>query len=61
MPYVKYVGPYDEVDIPDARLQCKRNQTIEVSSQLASSLLEQTDNWTKTTATKSAQTAEEED
>lgn len=59
--FLKYTGPYDEVDVPDAGLTVKRNQTIEVSAELAEGLLVQKDNWTKTTATKSAPTAEEEE
>lgn len=58
--FLKYIGPYDEVDVPEARLVVKRNQTIEVSGELAEGLLCQEDNWKKTTATKSAPTAEEE-
>jgi hypothetical protein len=59
-PFVKYVGPHDEVDVPDARLIVRRNQTIEVSKELAEGMLQQTSNWEKTTATKSAPTAEKE-
>ena len=58
--FLKYIGPHDEVEVPAARLVVKRNQTIEVSGELADGLLVQEDNWKKTTATKSAPTAEEE-
>jgi len=61
MAYVKYVGDHDEVDVPDLGLVVKRNQTIEVSSEQAEGLLCQEENWKKTTATKSAPTAEEEE
>lgn len=60
MVYVKYVGDHEEVDVPDARLIVRKNQTIEVSAELAAGLLCQEDNWKKTTATKSAPEAEEE-
>lgn len=58
--FLKYVGPHDEVSVPAAGLVVKHNQTIEVSGELAEGLLCQEDNWKKTTATKSAPTAEEE-
>ena len=58
--FLKYIGPHDEVEVPDARLIVKRNQTIEVSGELAEGLLCQEDNWKKTTATKSAPAAGEE-
>lgn len=61
MPYVKYIGPHDEVEVPDARLVVKRNQTIEVPGELVDGLLEQQDNWKRTSATKSAPTAGEEE
>lgn len=60
MPYLKYVGDHDEVDVPDLGLVVKRHQTIEVSAEAAEGLLCQEDNWKKTTATKSAPVAEEE-
>jgi hypothetical protein len=59
--FLKYVGPHDEVEVPDARLTVRKNQTIEVSAELADGLLCQEDNWKKTTPTKSAPTAEEEE
>lgn len=61
MVFLKYVGDHAEVEVPDARLIVKKNQTIEVSGALAEGLLVQEDNWKKTTATKSAPTAEEEE
>lgn len=42
---VKYVGPYDEVDIAAAGLSCKQGETVEVDDELGESLLEQEDNW----------------
>jgi hypothetical protein len=53
-PFVRYIGPYDEVDVPDARLIVKRNQTIEVSRELADGMLQQTENWAKAPQTKVA-------
>lgn len=61
MPYVKYIGLEAEVDVPALNLVVKRNETIEVPADQVDGLVCQTDNWKKTTATKSAQTAEEED
>lgn len=60
MPFLKYCGVYAEVDVPDLGLTVKKNETIEVSAELAEGLLCQTDNWKKTTPTKSAATAEED-
>ncbi len=60
MPFIKYTGDHAEVEVPDAGLTVKKNQTIEVSAELAEGLLCQTDNWKKTTPTKSAPTAEED-
>lgn len=58
MPYVKYVGPHDEVEVPDLNLCVKRNQTIEVPSEALDGLVCQEGVWKKTTATKSADVAE---
>lgn len=58
MPYVKYTGPYDEVEVPSLRLIVKRNETVEVPTSALDGLIEQEENWKKTTATKSAQTAD---
>lgn len=58
MPFVKYSGPHEEVDVPDLNLRVKRNQTIEVPVAALDGLLCQTDVWKKTTATKSAEVAE---
>lgn len=60
MQRVQYIGPYDEVVIPDASNQkVIRGQVIELPDELAQSLLEQEANWTKAT-TKSAPAAEKE-
>lgn len=58
--FLKYIGPYEEVEVPDAGLTVRKNQTIEVSGDLAEGLVCQVDNWKKTTPTKSAATAEED-
>lgn len=61
MPRVQYIGPYDEVVIPDASNQrVMRGQAIEVPDELADGLLAQEANWQKVTATKSAPTAGKE-
>lgn len=57
MPYVKYTGPHEEVEVPDLNLRVKRNQTIEVPAAALDGLLCQEDVWKKTTATKSAEVA----
>lgn len=59
--FVKYIGPEAEVDVPDLRLVVKHSQTIEVTPEQAEGLLCQGDNWKKTTATKSAPAAGEEE
>lgn len=60
MQRVQYIGPYDEVVIPDASNQkVMRGQAIEVADELANSLLGQDANWQKVT-TKSALAAEKE-
>lgn len=59
--YVKFVGPYEEVEVPDLRLVVKKNQTIEVTAEQAEGLLCQEDCWKKTTATKSAPSAAEDE
>lgn len=58
--FVKYVGPEPEVDVPDLGLVVQKNHTIEVTPEQADGLLCQEDNWKKTTATKSAEKADEE-
>lgn len=61
MQRVQYVGPYDEVVIPDASNQkVIRGQVLELSDELAESLLCQEANWKTATATKSAPAAEKE-
>lgn len=61
MQRVQYVGPYEEVVIPDAANQkVIRGQVVELLDELAESLLGQEANWTKATATKSAPAAEKE-
>jgi len=46
MKRIKYVGPHDAVDVPAAGLEgVKRGAVVEVSNELADSLLEQVDNW----------------
>lgn len=60
MPYVKFKGD-SEVDVPDLRLMAvKPNQTIEVTDEQLPGLICQ-DIWEKTTATKSAPKAAEEE
>jgi len=54
------LGFLAEVDVPDLGLVVKHGQTIEVTSEQAEGLLCQETNWKKTTATKSAEKAEEE-
>lgn len=34
MPKVKYVGPFDEVEIPDLGLVVKRGDTVDVPSEV---------------------------
>lgn len=43
MPAVKYVGPHDEVEIPDLGLSCKRGKTIDVPAEVAANLVLQHD------------------
>lgn len=38
---VKYVGPYDEVEVPAAGIRVKRGETVEVESDIAKSLTAQ--------------------
>lgn len=60
MPYVKYKGD-SEVDVPDLRLQgVKPGQTIEVTQEQMAGLICQ-EIWEKTTATKSAPKAADEE
>lgn len=59
MQRVQYIGPYDEVLVPDAQQTVMHGQTIEVSDELAAGLLCQESNWKKVT-TKSAPAAEKE-
>ncbi|WP_332645111.1 hypothetical protein [Aeromicrobium sp.] len=43
---VKYVGPFDAVEVPAANLlEVKNGETVEVDADLAKSLLDQPDNW----------------
>lgn len=61
MQRVQYIGPYDEVVIPDAQnLKVAKGQVIEVSDELAESLLDQEALFKKATGTKSALVAEKE-
>lgn len=38
---VRYVGPYDEVTVPDAGVTVKRGETVEVDGDVAKSLTAQ--------------------
>lgn len=47
MPRIRYVGPYDAVEVPALGVVCERDATIDVAdAELAASLLDQADNWT---------------
>lgn len=41
MPQVKYVGPFDAVDIPSAGVVAVKDEPVEVPADVAKSLLEQ--------------------
>lgn len=45
MPKLRYVGPIDEIEIAATGQVVKRDGTVEVTQQLAASLLEQPENW----------------
>lgn len=46
MPKIKYVGPFDAVEVPALGRDVKRGEPIEVEdAEIAKSLLEQKDNW----------------
>lgn len=63
MKTVKYVGPFDEVEIesyPGVWLSCKRNHRIEVSDQVGEGLLAQPANWIDPTAPVVDETADDE-
>lgn len=52
--HVKYIGVHDEVFAPGVRMQpIQRGDVVEVSDDLASSLLEQQGNWEPVKAGKS--------
>jgi hypothetical protein len=59
MPRITYVGPIDEVDIPVAGCSVKRGESFEVPAPVADRLLEQPDNFTKTTDAKASKNAQE--
>lgn len=59
MPFVKLMGD-DERDVPELGLIVKPHQTIEVTQEQMAGLICQ-DIWEKTTATKSAPKAAEEE
>lgn len=44
MPQVKYVGPFDEVELADGTV-VKQGQTVDVDTDTAKGLREQSDNW----------------
>jgi hypothetical protein len=45
---LKYVGPFDEVEVPSLGLTCKRLDVVEVKGEPARSLREQSDwEWLK--------------
>lgn len=43
MPAVKYIGPFDAVEIPDLALTCKQGKTIDVPAHVADNLVLQHD------------------
>lgn len=47
MTSIQYVGPFDEVNIPDAGVTVKQNGTVDVPADLAKNLLLQVDNFVK--------------
>lgn len=55
---VKYVGPFDAVIVAGIAGEVESGQTVEVSAELAKSLLEQDTNWA--TGKKSAATTNTE-
>ena len=53
MPALKYVGPFDEVDIPDAGVvSVKRGESFETDADTAEALLKQADNFQPVKAAK---------
>lgn len=56
--FVKYTGPESEVDVPEARLTVKRNQTIEVPDDIGVRMALQEDSWKEAAGTKSAPVAD---
>lgn len=42
---IRYRGPFDEVEVPQAGIVVKRLKEVELDSDLAKNLLEQEDNW----------------
>lgn len=42
-----YVGPHDEVDVPDLGVTVKRGESVEVTAEQAAVLDEQPANWAK--------------
>lgn len=55
---VKYVGPFDEVEIPSLGVVVKNGDEIEVEAGIANGLLEQSENFKKS-ASKSDKSAQE--
>jgi hypothetical protein len=47
---LRYTGPHDIVEVPDAELIAKRGETVEVPDTIAASLIAQ-GTWTTTTKT----------
>ena len=46
MPRIRYVGPYDAVEVPALGVVVERDAEVDVADDdLAASLLEQSDNW----------------
>lgn len=44
---VRYDGPFDEVEVPAAGVVAKRGEVYELESEVAKSLLEQEDSWSR--------------
>lgn len=49
---IRYVGPYDVVEIAATGQVCDRGGTVDVDDELAERLLEQPDNWQADTKSK---------
>lgn len=59
MATVVYVGPHAEVEVPAAGIVAKQGEPVEVSAEVAKSLLKQEDIWAAPKAKPSAKKAKE--